>query len=204
MPADWPYRAIPSVTSAYRCISVTVWSLPQRYFSYRHVITFGIPVNVFLFLSPLPPSFSPSCVSDRPNSSLKHDDWAPVNHFAFFVQVAFVVVILHTGNWPGPALAVSAHFSRFAPVQLWPGPSRPQMCKLSILGHGVGLAHNGCPISTPRKKHLHTNGELLSGPMPQCAIVSIIKRESPLPCAHTPRTTPHHISSAAQTSQDDR
>ena len=40
--------------------------------------------------------------------------------------------------------------------------------------------------------------------MPQCAIVSIIKRESPLPCAHTPRTTPHHTSSAAQASQDDR
>ena len=63
MPADWPYRAIPSVTSAYRCISVTVWSLPQRYFSYRHVITFGIPVNVFLLFLRL--FRLPACRTDR-------------------------------------------------------------------------------------------------------------------------------------------
>ena len=137
------------------------------YFSNGMVITtavFQLPSCHYVRHSPLPPSFSSSCVSDRPNSRLKHDDWAPVNHFAFFVQVAFVVVILHTGNWPGPALAVSAHFSRFAPVQLWPGPSRPQMCKLSILGHGVGLAHNGCPISTPRKKYLTQMENCYHGP----------------------------------------
>ena len=58
MRADWPYRAMPSVTSAYRCISVTVWSLPQRYFSYRHVITFGILLFLRLFRLP-------ACRTDR-------------------------------------------------------------------------------------------------------------------------------------------
>lgn len=202
MRADW---SIPCHTVCDQRVSVYFSNgmvITQRYFRYRschYRSAFPSMCSCFflLFLR-----LSPSCVSDRPNSSLKHDDWAPVNHFAFFAQVTFVVVILHTGNWPGPALAVSAHFSRFSPAQLCLVQADRKCANFLFLAMASDWRTMDARYPHPERNTDTQVENCFQDPCHDAQYYLSSSRK--VPCHARTHHAPHRTSSAAQTSQDDR
>ena len=193
MRVDWPYHAIPCHTFCDQRVPVyfndgTV--ITQRYFRYRscHYHS-GFPSKCVLPVLLLLSSFSPSCVSDRPNSSLEHDDGAPVNHSAFFslrLRSLWSYCILETGlDRPLPCPLFSPGSPRCNST--WSKQTANAQTFYSWSWRRIS-AQWMPDIHTP-KGIIRTSGKLLSKSLSQCAIVSILDQaKSPGLRAHT---TPH-------------
>lgn len=115
----------------------------------------------------------------------------------FSLRLRSFVVILHTGNWPGPALAVSAHFSRFSPAQLCLVQADRKCANFLFLVMASDWRTMDARYPHPERNHTHKWKKLLSGPLPQCAILSTEYHragKSPAMRAHTT----HHTTQAAR------
>lgn len=111
----------------------------------------------------------------------------------FSLRLRSFVVILHTGNWPGPALAVSAHFSRFSPAQLCLVQADRKCANFLFLVMASDWRTMDARYPHPERNHTHKWKIAFRTPATvRNTIYGVsLSRKVPLPCAHTPRTTPH-------------